>query len=83
VRFVLTDRETYRPVRTALVFIDLVRRMHPNDFTWQERGAGVDRLAGSDALRKAIAGNRLQDVLAAWDRDAESFLARRREFLVY
>lgn len=83
VRFLLTDREAYRPVRTALLFIDLVRRMHPNDFRWQERGAGLDRLAGTGELRKAIEGNRLQELLAAWDRDAEMFTAVRRRYLLY
>ena len=83
VRFLLTDRETYRPVRTALLFIDLVRRMHPDDFRWQERGAGLDRFAGTDELRKAITGNTLRGLLAAWDEDAETFRAMRRGFLLY
>jgi uncharacterized protein YbbC (DUF1343 family) len=83
VRFILTDRETYRPVRTALLFIDLVRRMHPGHFRWQERGAGVDRLAGTDALRKAIDSGRLSELLAQWEREAEEFGEGRRGFLLY
>jgi uncharacterized protein YbbC (DUF1343 family) len=83
VRFILTDRETYRPVRTALLFIDLVKRMHPGNFRWQERGAGVDRLAGTDALRKAIDSGRLSELLAQWEREAEEFGERRRGVLLY
>jgi uncharacterized protein YbbC (DUF1343 family) len=83
VRFVLTDRETYRPVRTALLFIDLVRRLHPNDFRWQERGAGVDRLAGTSALRKAIDSGSLETLLRRWDAEAERFLVERKKFLLY
>jgi uncharacterized protein YbbC (DUF1343 family) len=83
VRYVLTDREAYRPVRTALLFIDLVRRMHPNDFRWQERGAGLDRLAGTDELRKAIETRGLDALLRRWDVEAEEFRAGRREFLLY
>ena len=83
VRFVMTDRETYRPVRTTLLFIDLVKRMHPNRFRWSERGAGVDRLAGTAALRRAIAEGRLNDVLAEWEREAAEFEALRRKFLLY
>jgi uncharacterized protein YbbC (DUF1343 family) len=83
VRFVLTDRETYRPVRTAVLFIDLVRRMHSDDFRWQERGAGLDRLAGTDELRKAIEGGRLSELLATWDRQAETVVATRAGFLLY
>jgi uncharacterized protein YbbC (DUF1343 family) len=83
VRFVLTDREAYRPVRTALVFIDLVRRMHPDEFRWRERGAGVDRLAGTDALRKAIKERGLESLLRAWEAEAEAFRVASREFLLY
>ena len=83
VRFVLTDREAYRPVRTALLFIDLVRRTHPGFFRWLERGAGVDRLAGTDALRNAIAEGRLTELLDDWEAEAAEFLRMRREYLIY
>jgi uncharacterized protein YbbC (DUF1343 family) len=83
VRFVLTDRETYRPVRTALLFIDLVRRMHPGDFRWQERGAGLDRLAGTDELRKAIEAGDLEGLLARWEMEAKEFQAMRDAYLLY
>src|SRR5688572_7524663 len=83
VRFVLTDRETYRPIRTALLFIDLVRRMHPANFRWQERGAGVDRLAGTDELRKALEAGGLSELLAKWDGEAEEFGAVRGKYLLY
>jgi uncharacterized protein YbbC (DUF1343 family) len=83
VRFVLTDREAYRPVRATLLFLDLVRRMHPDDFRWQERGTGLDRLAGTGELRKAIEAGSLPALLGRWEREAEEFRAARREFLLY
>ena len=83
VRFVITDREAYRPVRTTLRFIELVRRMHPRNFRWQERGAGVDRLAGTDALRKAIGDGRLQKLLDGWEAERAEFARLRQEFLLY
>ena len=83
VRFVLTDRETYRPVSTAIHFIALVRRMHPTRFRWQERGAGFDRLAGTDELRKAIEAGRLEEVLRRWEAEAAEFGRIRAEFLLY
>ena len=83
IRFVMTDREVYRPVSTVLLFIDLVRRLHPGKFRWQERGAGVDRLAGTDALRKAITEGRLHQVLADWEAQSREFLSVRREYLLY
>ena len=83
VRFVITDREVYRPVRTTLLFVELVRRMHPGSFRWQERGAGVDRLAGTDALRTAIGEGRLKELLAEWDRQAAEFTQSRQSYLLY
>jgi uncharacterized protein YbbC (DUF1343 family) len=83
VRFVLTDREIYRPVRTALLFLDLVRRMHPNDFRWRERGAGLDRLAGTRAVRAAIETGTLDALLERWDEEAEEFGVARTSFLLY
>jgi len=83
VRFVVTDRETYRPVSAALRFIALVRRMHPNNFRWQERGAGLDRLAGTNELRTAVESGRLEELLRKWDAEAAEFGRIRAEFLLY
>ena len=80
IRFAVTDRETYRPVRTALVLIDTIRRQHPNDFAW---GKTIDRLTGSDKVRKAIDGGTLPALLQEWDREAGAFRERRRPFLLY
>ena len=83
VRFVVTNRETYRPVSAVLRFIALVRRMHPSRFRWQERGAGFDRLAGTAELRKAIEGGSLEEVLRKWDAESADFARIRGEFLLY
>ena len=83
VRFLLTDRESYQPVRSALLFLDLVRRMHPTAFRWTERGAGLDRLAGTDKLRKAIEEGKLTNLLGEWDREATDFEEARRSYLLY
>src|SRR5205085_3032797 len=41
VRFTLTDRASYRPLATSLVIIDLIRRLHPDQFQWA--GATLER----------------------------------------
>jgi hypothetical protein len=78
IRFVITDRESYRPVRTSLVLIDTIRRHHPKDFTW---GKSIDRLTGSDKVRRAIDGGTLPALLAQWDREAAAFRERRKPSL--
>jgi uncharacterized protein YbbC (DUF1343 family) len=80
IRFVVTDREAYRPVRTSLLLIDAIRRHHPKDFAW---GKSIDRLTGSDKVRLAIDGGTLPALLEQWDREAASFRERRKPFLAY
>ena len=80
IRFVVTDRLAYRPVRTALIAIDEIRRQHPAEFAWT---ATIDRLTGSDKVRLAIEAGRLMPLLDEWDREAAQFKADRAPFLLY
>ena len=80
IRFSITDREAYRPVRTSLLLIDEIRRRHPTQFEW---GKSIDRLTGSDKVRRAIEGGTLPELLAEWDREASAFVETRRPYLLY
>ena len=80
IRFVITDRRAYRPVRTALILIDEIKRQHPRDFAW---GASINRLTGSDKVRSAIDAGRLPALLEEWDREAAAWLESRKPFLLY
>ena len=79
-RFVITDREAYRPVSMALILIDEIKRQHPNDFKW---GGSFNRLTGSDKARKAIDEGQLPALLAEWDREAAAFKESRKPYLLY
>lgn len=80
IRFVVTDREAYRPVRTSLLLIDEIRRRHPKDFGWT---GTIDRLTGSDKVRLAIEGGWLPALLEEWDREALAFREDRKPYLLY
>jgi uncharacterized protein YbbC (DUF1343 family) len=80
IRFDITDRQSYRPVRTALLLIDTIRRQHPGEFAW---GKTIDRLTGSDKARLAIDARRLPALLEEWDREAAAFSEARKAFLLY
>ncbi|MBA2706902.1 MAG: DUF1343 domain-containing protein [Gemmatimonadaceae bacterium] len=80
IRFVITDRQAYRPVRTSLLLIDAIRRQHPRDFAWT---GSIDRLTGSDKARLAIEGGQLESLLAQWDSEAAEFKASREPYLLY
>lgn len=89
VRFKLIDRETYRPVETAVRLIDLIRDLHREDFEW--RGANqrepnmlaIDRLAGTDRLRRAVEEASTEDFLASWQLDEQRFRELREPYLLY
>jgi uncharacterized protein YbbC (DUF1343 family) len=80
IRVVVTDRQAYRPVRTALVLIDTIKRRQPDAFAW---GPSIDRLTGSDKVRRAIDAGQLAPLLDEWDRDAAEFARLREPFLLY
>ncbi|HVE72029.1 MAG TPA: DUF1343 domain-containing protein [Thermoanaerobaculia bacterium] len=80
IRFVVTDRQAYRPVRTSLLLIDEIRRQHPRDFAWT---ATIDRLTGSDKVRLAIEGGSLPALLEEWEREATQFREDRKPYLLY
>ena len=80
IRFAITDARAYRPVRTSLILIDEIKRLHPKEFAW---GPTIDRLTGSDKVRLAIDGGRLPALLDEWDREAAAFAESRKPFLLY
>lgn len=80
IRYVITDRQAYRPVRASLVLIDEIRRQHPTDFAWT---GSIDRLTGSDKVRLAIEGGRLPALLDEWDREAAAFRESSKPYLLY
>ncbi|HET9775783.1 MAG TPA: DUF1343 domain-containing protein [Gemmatimonadaceae bacterium] len=91
VRMNITDRQTYRPISTTLRLIDVIRRLHPNDFQWRHSTASpgaaetyyFDTLTGSKRTRAAIENGTLETLLAEWDRDAERFRQMRKPYLLY
>ena len=80
IRFVVTDRQAYRPVRTSLLLIDQIRRQHPRDFAWTRT---IDRLTGSNRVRLAVENGSLPALLEEWDREAAAFVEYRTSFLLY
>jgi uncharacterized protein YbbC (DUF1343 family) len=80
IRFVITDRQAYRPVRTSLLLIDEIRRQHPNDFAWSRT---IDRLTGWDKVRLAVEAGTLPSLLDEWDREAAEFAESRKPYLLY
>jgi uncharacterized protein YbbC (DUF1343 family) len=89
VRLTLTDRNAYRPLATSLLMIDLIRRLHPEQFQWagantrEPNMLTIERHSGSARLRQAIEGGMLPQLLREWERDQATFRAKRAPYLIY
>lgn len=89
VRLVVTDRPKYRAVRTAMLLIDTIHRLYPNEFAWTGSNQReptlrtVDRLAGTDRFRLAVDAGTLRPMLDEWDRQADAFRTVREQYLLY
>lgn len=73
----LLERESYRPVRTALALLSALRTLYPDQFEWtsppyeyEERLLPIDILYGSSRLREAVDGGRLLS-----DRELDALVA--------
>jgi uncharacterized protein YbbC (DUF1343 family) len=89
VRLVVTDRRAFRAVRTAMLLIDTIHRLWPNEFQWtganqrEPNVRTVDRLAGTDQFRLAVDAGTLRVKLTEWDAQARAFESLREPFLLY
>ncbi len=80
IRIVITDRQVFRPVETAVRLIETVYRRHAEEFEWRTT---IDRLAGTDRLRRAVENGTVDDLLADWRRDVESYMEIREDYQLY
>lgn len=87
----VTDRETYRPVRTGYALLLAIRRLWPEEFAWRpppyeyelERPA-IDILAGNGRIREWIEADRpLSEIEDSWQVDLAHFKRMREAYLLY
>jgi uncharacterized protein YbbC (DUF1343 family) len=78
----VTDRNRFRSVTVALHMLSWIRRNYASQFQWRENH--IDRLAGSDDVRKAIdQGMPVDQIIGSWQPDLKKFEETRRKFLLY
>ena len=85
----VTDRNSFRPIRSALLLMNEIKRQQPDQFQWrgpnqrEPRMYTLDRLAGTDELRKSIDAGTLPALLKRWDAQDAEFERLRRPYLLY
>lgn len=82
IRLEITDRNEFRPIRTAIEIIALVQENYPKKFEWKNRW--IDLLSGSDQLRKTIDNEKdLDSLIKVWEKQAENFKNSSADYYFY
>jgi uncharacterized protein YbbC (DUF1343 family) len=81
IEVVVTDRDRIRPVEMGIRMLATIRARHAAEWEWRQ--SSIDRLAGTDQLRKAVDAGTVDALIADWDRQAREFAARREPYLIY
>jgi uncharacterized protein YbbC (DUF1343 family) len=86
----VTDRNVVRPVEVGIQLLRAFRVAHPKEFAWREptvnaagRTRGIDRLAGTDALTKAVDEGTVDALIKQWNADAAKFTQLVKPYLLY
>jgi uncharacterized protein YbbC (DUF1343 family) len=87
----VTDRRTFKPLRTAVELIEEFHQQRPDHFAWREPPyeyehdkEPIDILYGTDRLREAIAdGAGVSALIATWGQEEEGFRRQSEPYLLY
>ncbi|MEM6915643.1 MAG: exo-beta-N-acetylmuramidase NamZ domain-containing protein [Verrucomicrobiota bacterium] len=81
VRFVITNRKTFRPIDLGIALMRVLYASHPDTFNLEEKGNVLLRHAAT--IEKVLAGEEIAEIREGWGEDFDDFLKRREEFLLY
>ena len=79
----ITDREQYDPLLTGVGVLLTLKKMYSDQFSWDNNFI-IDKLFGSDYLRKYIAQERnILSFNPIWEKDQIQFYSFRFPYLIY
>ena len=87
----VTNRKTFKPVRTAISILATAKEMYPRQFKWfsgayeyEQTNPAIDILFGSDALRTTIdAGKSLRPLVESFRTEEARFARRAKTWWLY
>jgi uncharacterized protein YbbC (DUF1343 family) len=78
----VSERDDVKPHEVALHLLRTIYRRHPTEFKWRE--AAIDRLAGSDRLRKAVEKEGgIEKLIPRMNKESREFEAKARKYWIY
>jgi uncharacterized protein YbbC (DUF1343 family)/CubicO group peptidase (beta-lactamase class C family) len=81
VRFLVTDRDRFRPLDLGLALMRVLHELHPGTFNFAEKGNVL--LRHPPTLRAVLVGEGADAIRESWRPGLEDFLGRREAFLLY
>ena len=76
----VTDRDAVRPVEVGVRLLRAIYLRHRAQWQWRP---SVDRLAGTDELRRAVEEGRIDALLGEWSRQAAEWQRQTRQYWIY
>jgi uncharacterized protein YbbC (DUF1343 family) len=80
IHILVTDRNAVRPVEVGVRLLRAIYARHRTEWQWRP---SIDRLAGTDELRKAVESGTVDHLLAQWVDQAKRFEAESRAYRLY
>jgi uncharacterized protein YbbC (DUF1343 family) len=82
VRITVTDRNSFRPLRTGLTIMEHITKLYKDSLSYRERG--FDRLAGTPVIRTMLqSGKSVKEIEESWQKELAGFQELRRKALLY
>ncbi len=78
----IVDRNKVQPFAMALHMLATAKMVAPDSMKW--RASSIDRLSGTDELRRGIdAGKQPDELLRSWEAGRANFVEQRARYLLY
>ena len=75
------DRNAVDPIAAAVWLMRVIYRRHPTEWRWSENG--IERLAGTAALRRVVEHGGVNALLEDWRRQSRRFERDTKQYWLY
>ena len=81
---IITDRDVASPLLIAINIIDIIYKIHPEDFKFNSNNF-INKLYGSKSMKENILSkdSSINSLIESWNNDANRFIKIREPFLIY
>ncbi|NTV45870.1 MAG: DUF1343 domain-containing protein [Chlorobiales bacterium] len=84
VKMSVTDRQKIKPFEIAVGILTVLEKLYPKEVNLAQYGSFLDKLAGTDKMRKMVAEKTsFEKILAESRKDIPGFLERKKKYSLY